>query len=47
MAPRFKQQCFIKNSGLDKLNVYNDPEPRGDGFFDFIPGITVDQKYEE
>ena len=21
------------------------PEPKGDGFFDFIPGITVDQKY--
>ena len=28
-----------------EANIYNDPEPEGDGFFDFIPGITVDQKY--
>ena len=26
---------------LDRLNVYNDVQPRGDGFFDFIPGVTV------
>lgn len=26
---------------LDRLNVYNDVQPRGDGFFDFVPGITV------
>ena len=26
---------------LDRLNVYNDIQPGGDGFFDFVPGITV------
>ncbi|NNC62634.1 MAG: cell surface protein SprA, partial [Eudoraea sp.] len=26
---------------LDRLNVYRDVQPGGDGFFDFIPGITV------
>jgi len=29
---------------LDKLNVYNDIQPGGDGFFDFIPGITVNTR---
>ncbi|WP_394747326.1 T9SS outer membrane translocon Sov/SprA [Spongiimicrobium salis] len=27
---------------FDRLNVYNDIQPGGDGFFDFIPGITID-----
>ncbi len=27
---------------LDRLNIYNDPQNGGDGFFDFIPGLTVD-----
>lgn len=27
---------------LDRLNYNNDPQNRGDGFFDFIPGLTVD-----
>lgn len=27
---------------LDRLNMYNDVQKGGDGFFDFIPGITVD-----
>ncbi|MFM1877839.1 MAG: hypothetical protein RLZZ241_705 [Bacteroidota bacterium] len=26
---------------LDRLNAYNDVQPGGDGFFDFIPGLTV------
>ncbi len=29
---------------MDRLNIYNDPQQGGDGFFDFIPGITVDQQ---
>lgn len=29
---------------LDRLNAYNDVQPGGDGFFDFIPGITVDTR---
>ncbi len=26
---------------LDRLNVYNDVQPGGDGFFDFVPGLTI------
>ena len=29
---------------VDKLNYNNDPQAGGDGFFDFIPGLTVDQQ---
>ena len=30
---------------FDRLNKYNDPQPGGDGFFDYLPGITVDEQY--
>ena len=30
---------------LDRLNAYQDLVPQGDGFFDFIPGITIDPRY--
>nr|WP_317631595.1 cell surface protein SprA [uncultured Flavobacterium sp.] len=33
---------LIKVFDLDKLNYTNDPQENGDGFFDFIPGTTVD-----
>lgn len=33
---------LIKVFNLDKLNSNNDPQEGGDGFFDFIPGLTVD-----
>lgn len=33
---------LIKVFNLDKLNSSNDPQDGGDGFFDFIPGLTVD-----
>ncbi|UKM65760.1 cell surface protein SprA [Flavobacteriaceae bacterium GSB9] len=42
-----KEDDKIQNSpllrvfNLDKLNFNNDPQTRGDGFFDFVPGITV------
>jgi cell surface protein SprA len=29
---------------IDRLNYNNDPQRGGDGFFDFIPGLTVDQQ---
>ena len=38
-------QVLLRTLNLDRLNLYNDPEPEGDGFFDFVPGITVDQQY--
>ena len=33
---------LLKVFGLDKLNPNNDPQAGGDGFFDFLPGLTVD-----
>lgn len=32
---------LLRVFNLDKLNYNNDPQAKGDGFFDFIPGITV------
>lgn len=36
---------LVKVLNLDKLNYTNDIQPNGDGFFDFIPGLTVDSQY--
>lgn len=33
---------LLKVFNVDKLNYTNDPQEGGDGFFDFIPGLTVD-----
>ncbi len=33
---------LLKVLNLDRLNYTNDPQEGGDGFFDFIPGLTVD-----
>ncbi|MBF4472205.1 cell surface protein SprA [Flavobacterium sp. HJJ] len=33
---------LLKVLEVDKLNYNNDPQAGGDGFFDFIPGMTVD-----
>ena len=35
---------LLKVLNVDKLNYNNDPQVGGDGFFDFLPGITVDQQ---
>jgi cell surface protein SprA len=35
---------LIKVFNVDKLNYNNDPQNGGDGFFDFYPGLTVDQQ---
>ncbi|WP_298550035.1 cell surface protein SprA [uncultured Algibacter sp.] len=32
---------LLRVFNLDKLNFNNDPQPKGDGFFDYVPGITV------
>ncbi|WP_111307682.1 cell surface protein SprA [Confluentibacter sediminis] len=32
---------LLRLFNLDKLNFNNDPQANGDGFFDFVPGITV------
>ena len=33
---------LLKVFSLDRLNFNGDPQYGGDGFFDFVPGITVD-----
>ncbi len=33
---------LLRVFNVDRLNYANDPQNRGDGFFDFIPGLTVD-----
>ncbi|MGX7667172.1 T9SS outer membrane translocon Sov/SprA [Flavobacterium pedocola] len=33
---------LLKVMNMDRLNYTNDPQEGGDGFFDFIPGMTVD-----
>ncbi len=37
-----KDQILLKVFNLDRLSFNNDPVQGGDGFFDFLPGITVD-----
>ena len=37
-----EDRILINVFNLDRLNIYNDVQPGGDGFFDYVPGITVD-----
>ncbi|MGO3181381.1 MAG: cell surface protein SprA [Aequorivita sp.] len=37
-----KDEVLLKVFNLDRLNFNNDPVQGGDGFFDFLDGITVD-----
>lgn len=39
-----KDEVLLRVFHLDRLNFNNDPQQGGDGFFDFIPGLTVDQE---
>ena len=36
-----EQTPLLKVFNVDRLNFNNDPQANGDGFFDFVPGITV------
>lgn len=40
-----KGKSLLQVFHMDNLNRYNDPQPGGDGFFDFVDGITVDAQY--
>ncbi len=33
---------LLRVFNVDRLNYTNDPQPGGDGFFDFVPGQTID-----
>ncbi|MEL6918733.1 MAG: cell surface protein SprA, partial [Bacteroidota bacterium] len=37
-----EERILLDVFNLDRLNVYNDVQRGGDGFFDFVSGITVD-----
>lgn len=39
-----QDRILIDVFNLDRLNVYNDVQPGGDGFFDFVPGLTVNTR---
>ena len=39
-----EQTPLLKVFNVDRLNYNNDPQEGGDGFFDFLPGLTVDQQ---
>ncbi|MFD0860991.1 cell surface protein SprA [Sungkyunkwania multivorans] len=43
--PDLQETILLNVFRLDKLNIYNDPQEGGDGFFDYLPGITVDEQY--
>ena len=36
-----QERILLDVFNLDRLNVYNDVQRGGDGFFDFVPGITI------
>ncbi len=36
-----EETTLLRLFNSDRLNFNGDPQPRGDGFFDFVPGITV------
>ena len=39
-----EETTLLRLFNLDRLNFNNDPQTNGDGFFDFVPGITVIQQ---
>ena len=39
-----QETTLLRIFQMDKLNSLGDPVTNGDGFFDFVPGITVDQE---
>ena len=38
------QRILLNVFNMDRLNFQMDPQPKGDGFFDFVPGITIDPR---
>lgn len=39
------KKILLNVFNVDKLDIYNDTQNGGDGFFDFVPGVTVDSEY--
>lgn len=42
---RLTKKILLQLFNFDRLNPYNDPQNGGDGFFDFVEGITIDPDY--
>ena len=42
--PSIQEQPLLSFFNFDRLNFNNDPQINGDGFFDFVPEITVIQQ---
>ena len=42
---KLNNEVLLNTMALDRLNAYQDLVPNGDGFFDYIPGITIDPRY--
>ena len=40
-----ENQILLNTFNLDKINFYQDPLPEGDGFFDYLPGITIEPQF--
>jgi cell surface protein SprA len=40
-----ENRILLNTFNLDQLNFYRDPQPEGDGFFDYVPGITIEPQY--
>lgn len=40
-----EEEILLKVFNLDRLDIYQNPQAGGDGFFDYYPGITVDQEF--
>ena len=38
---KIQETPLIRLFNFDRLNYNNDPQTGGDGFFDFVPGMTV------
>ena len=43
-SPPIDEQPLLSFFNFDRLNYNNDPQISGDGFFDFVPEITVIQQ---
>ncbi len=39
-----KETPLLRVFNMDRLTYAGDPQPSGDGFFDFYPGLTIDQQ---
>jgi cell surface protein SprA len=42
LPPDVEETTLIRVFNLDRLNQQGDPQANGDGFFDYVPGLTID-----